>query len=299
MERRALLSVLGGSAAALAGCTDRLPSGDGGDTGDDQPADSPGDSPTGTPTPGRNERRVPMGKSTVVDKQMLKIENPRVRPSVIRAFGAWQSLHTDGGQYLVVDVTTGGPVPDHRDEVALRGSVDGEALDGGPMLVTTAGGGAQFEPAEWERQPIAFGFPVAEHDRASVRWQVDGTTVRWPLGDSIRAALAAAPAFRIESLDARRVPGETGDGAVELALRVANDGDRDARFQLQVSFEAIHDASSIVELDVPAGGTASYRDVPPILEYQGVETVTLNFRARGAQRRRKLSVPQETAPPSN
>lgn len=239
-----------------------------------------------------------MGKSTVVGKRMRRIENPRVHPSVIRAFGAWQSLHTDGGQYLVVDVTTGGPAPDHRDEVALHGSVDGEAIDGGPLLVTSGGGGAQFEPAAWGGQPVAFGLPVGEYDRASVRWQVDGTTVRWPVGDAIRDALAAAPEFRIEALDARRVPGETGDGAVELGLRVANDGDRDARFLLQVSFEAIHDDSSIVEMTVPAGGTASYRDVPPILEYQGIETVTLDFRAQGAQRHRELSVPRETATPS-
>jgi hypothetical protein len=125
---------------------------------------------------------------------------------------------------------------------------------------------------------------------------VGDTTVRWPLGQPTLSTLAAEPAFRVEELSARPVEDD-----VALDLTVANEGARDARFQAWVSFEAIHDESSAVALDVPAGGTASYADVPPILSYAGAEVVTTTFRAGGEGQRVELAVPpaRETATASD
>ncbi|WP_276259173.1 hypothetical protein [Haloglomus litoreum] len=286
MDRRALLSLLGAGGAALAGCTDRLPTGD----GDGQPNESPDASPGGSPTdsPASDDRRVAMGESAVVDKQSLTVANPRVRPTVMHDAGAWQSLRVRDGQFLVVDVTARGPVPEHARDLHLGGAVDGEPVDGDPILVVEGDDpGGPRAPPEWEQRRLAIPFPAVSHERASVWWRVGDTTVRWPLGESLLSTLAAEPAFRVEELSTRR----TAEDDVALDLTVANEGARDARFQMWVSFEAIHDASSAVALDVPAGGTATYADVPPILAYEGAEVVTAAFRADGESQRVELAVP--------
>jgi hypothetical protein len=278
MQRRALLAALGAGAVGLAGCTDGLAG-----TAPDRTDDSPTDPDT---------RRLEMGGDTVVSKQMLKVANPRVHPSVLRDAGAWRSLAVPDGQFVVVDVTTGGPMPDRPDGLDLRGTVDGEPVaDGEPVLVAEDGAGGPFDPGQWDRRSLAFPFPAAATDRASIRWSVSGRTVRWPLGEAVRTALAAEPAFRLSEAGVRRV-----EEGVELALTVANDGARDARFQARVSFETIHDASSVVALDVPAGGTTSYRAVPPILTYDGIGTVTLSVREGGERRSRDLPVPERERP---
>jgi hypothetical protein len=284
MERRALLSLLGAGGAALAGCTSQLPAGS-----DGQPNESPDESPGGSPTdsPTSDERRVAMGESAVVDKQSLTVENPRIRPTVMQDAGAWQSLRVPDGQFLVVDVTARGPVPEHARDLHLGGAVDGQPVDGDPVLVVEGEDpGGPRAPSEWERRRLAIPFPAAAHERASVWWRVGDTTVRWPLGEATLSTLAAEPAFRVEELSVRPAGND-----VALDLTVANEGDRDARFQAWVSFEAIHDESSTVTLDVPAGGTASYSDVPPILHYEGAEVVTTAFRAGGESERVELTVP--------
>jgi hypothetical protein len=284
MRRRALLSLFGAGAAGLAGCTDRLPA-----VGSGAPEESPdgsGGDPTDSPTDGPDVRRVEMGESAIVDKQMLRVANPRVRATVMQDASAWQSLAVPDGQFVVVDVTARGPVPEHRRDLTFGGTVDGEPTGDDPVLVAVDGAGGPFRPPDWEARRVAIPFPAASHERASVYWQVDDTTVRWPLDEATRQTLAAAPSFRVEELSARRV-----DGDVELTLAVANHGDRDARFQARVSFEAIHDASSAIAFDVPAGETASYEGVPRILEYHDIRTVTVQHPADGEAQRTELSVP--------
>lgn len=227
-----------------------------------------------------------MGESAIVDKQMFRVANPRVRQTVMQDAGAWQSLSVPGGQFVVVDVTARGPVPEHRRDLTFGGAVDGDPTGGDPVLVAVDGSGGPFHPPEWEARRVAIPFPAASHERASVYWQAGDTTVRWPLDGSTREILAATPSFRVEELSARRV-----DGDVELTLAVANDGDRDARFQARVSFETIHDASSAIAFDVPAGETASYVGVPRVLEYHDIRTVTVQHPADGAAQRAELSVP--------
>jgi hypothetical protein len=297
VQRRALLSLCGTGVAALAGCTDQLPTSGDDDQPDDQPSDSPADSPTnGSPTSGA--RRVAMGESVTVDGATLRVEHPRVHPTVVQDASAWQSLRVPDGQFLVVDVTTEGSVPERLHEMTLTGSVDGKPLGDDPTLVVEGEDpGGPYSPREWEQRRLAFPFPAESHEDVSVHWERGETTVRWTVGESLRAALANPPTFRVEEFSANRT--DAGDVALDLA--VANEGPRDARFQMWVSFEAIADASSIVSLDVPAGGTANYEAVPPILHYEGAEVVTVAFRAGGEEQRVELEVPpaHETATASD
>lgn len=235
-----------------------------------------------------------MGESAIVDKHWVRVENPRVRPTVLHDASAWQRLRATDGQYLVVDVTTRGPVPNERREFDIAATVDGERVATDPIVVADEAPGGPSDPSEWENQSLAFPLPAASHERAAVCWQVAGTTVRWPLSESTLATLAAEPAFRIENMSVRRLD----SGEVELSLRVANEGEREARFQAQVSFQALHDDSSVVAFEVPAGETASYQGVPPILEYQGVGTVTVWYRAGGKRHRADLSVPASDRTPT-
>jgi hypothetical protein len=230
-----------------------------------------------------------MAETATGDGASVRVANPRVRRTVVQDNGIWQTLVGHEGQYVVVDVTTGGDVSERLSRMEMESVVDGEALDDGtPVLVVEGGpGNAPRDPPEWERRHIAFPFPTERHDSAAVQWQTGDSTVRWNLSEGVRETLAAAPGFHVKEPVAER----RGDGVV-VDLTVRNRGDRDGRFQALVSFDSIHDASSIVAVDVPASGSSGYEGTPPILDYFEHGTVTVSFHGADGMTRRELDVPE-------
>lgn len=288
MRRREALALLGAGAASLAGCTDGLPAG-----ASPTPTESPAATPTESPTPA-GTRRVPMGGSVTVGDATVTVANPRVRKTVVQDNGIWQTLLVDPGQFVVVDVTTEGALPERFVDAPFRSVAGGDPLPDGEAVLTVEGepGAAPRSPRKWDGRRVAFPFPADRPASAGVRWRAGDTDVVWDLPASVRETLAAEPVFRVENVGAVR-----RDGRVDLDLTVANEGDRDGRFMAWVSFQAISDASSVVEFGVPAGGSREYSDSPPILDYfeHGTVTVVLPTGDEGTRVELEVPEPRKTA----
>lgn len=247
MKRRPMLALLGAGATGVAGCLGPSPG-------------SPSPASRGTPTPDAT-RRVSMGRTVGVEGVSATVRDPRVRKAVVTR-GAHTFVVAAAGQYVVVDVTADGTVPDDHDAVDLRSAVDGAPLaDADP--IRTVGGSH------------AFPFPAERHESAAVHRAAGGAEVYWELPRAVLEALATEPRFRVDDLSVPR-----RDGDLVLELTVANEGDRDGRFRARVSFEGFS-GGSVVEFAVPAGETRSYSGRPGgvllYLDNDGGGTLTVQF----------------------
>lgn len=237
MRRRELVAAAGSGALSVAGCLGRVPRG-----------------------PSTGGGGAPFGTAQTLDGGTLTLANPRLRKAVVADYGIWQEVGCGDGQYVVVDATTAGSVPTRFTDMDLESVAGGEPVTEPLLVVRGEPGAAPRDPSQWDRRPLAFAFPDEAVERASVRWRAGGTTANWTLGADLRERLPVEPSFEL-----RRFEVERDGGDVRLSLRVGNTGDRPGRFLGRVSYEQIHDASSVVALDVPVGEAAAYDGVPPIL----------------------------------
>jgi hypothetical protein len=186
------------------------------------------------------------------------VASPRVRRSVLLARGSYAELSTPEGQYLVVDLTVEPPSdgwfePAPRRSLALPGT--GAA---GGSFVVGEGPEAFVTPAyEASRAGLALPAPVREYDDPAVVWPRE-PAVRWRLPDAVVGRLAAAPAFEVTALAARRREGET-----RLELGVRNDGGRDGEFLARVRVGGgSSDVRSTHRIGVPAGAERTLAAAP-------------------------------------
>lgn len=226
-----------------------------------------------SPSPAGDDaiRRVPMGRTVTLDGASMTIASPLVRSQVVANGPAHQTPLDRADRYVVVDVTTEGPVGRDPD---LRGAVDGEARpESGPIpTAPVSGEAAPLDPREWAAAPVAFPFPAGRHDTAAIRWARGGATVLWDLPEAVLEALVGSPSFVVESLEPTR-----RDGELALSFTVANEGTRAGRFVASVSFEGFS-GSDTVAFDVPAGTTRTHVARPKVLLYlenTGGGTVTV------------------------
>jgi hypothetical protein len=225
-RRRFLAAGAATGAAALAGCLGRVP-------GEEGPGDGGPDG--GTPTP------LAMGERADVDGGSATLSNPRVQRTYVYDNGVWQTVRGDGdAQYLLVDVATTGferPFASWLDVVLDGTSLDAEAAATGGDAEVAAG-------------TVALTVPVQSADAGTVRW-TEGDGAAWTLPDHALAALASAAEFDVTGATFHR-----GDG---LSVEVRNDGDRDGTFRLRAAPSNAYDISSVHEVAVPAGDTATLR----------------------------------------
>lgn len=216
-----------------------------------------------------------MGRTVAVDGVRTTVRNPRVRKAVV-VRGAHTYVVVTDGQYVVVDVTTDGAVPDESAAVDLGATVDGTPFADGDPLRTVGDG-------------YAVPFPAERHESAAIRWATGESEVRWELPATVRETLTVEPAFRVVDLAVPR-----RDGGLVLEMTVANDGARDGRFVAQVSFEGFS-GGSVVEFPVPAGGTWSYTGragkILLYLENDGGGTLTVRYPVEDGLERLEHHVP--------
>ena len=259
--RREVLVAAGASVASTVGCLGRRP----GASTATSTGSTPAAGPWGTP--------VEVGGGTLV------LERPRVAKAIAEDAGIWQDLRCDDGQYLVVEATTGGSVPDRLGDLDLASVIGGEAVEDVALVVEGRPGDAPRAPSAWDRRTVAFSFPDGPLEGASVRWRGEGETARWPLGDGLRERLRVEPAFELRRFDV-----EPDGDDVRVDLSVENTGDRPGDFLAQVAFEAVEDDSSLVELSVPTDEVAEFRGVPPILRGIAREGLVVTLAYSGVDR---------------
>ncbi|WP_324759830.1 hypothetical protein [Haloarcula montana] len=279
MNRRHYLALIGTTLGSLGGCA-QSPGDDSVTPATDETTPSPTPTDGSTPTPTVDRQRVGVGETVSVNGTSVTVSNPRVRLAIPVSGMHVLPLTTDVGQFVVVDVTVDGSPAAELDE-AFGATVGGDRVqESTPQSTTTAG---------------AFGvpFPVGDHDTAAVRWTAGSTTaVDWALPDSVRAALAETPAFRVTSFESRVADGQR---VVELAVR--NDGGRDGRFLGRLSFEGFS-GGDLLSFAVPKGGSERYSGRPGkvllYFENNGGETLTLQYPGVDGMESVEHTVPVDT-----
>lgn len=291
MRRRTVLALVGAGAGVLAGCgspvaddSSSSPSGTPGTSPSETPTEPPSETPAGTPTEtaaSEPNRRVAMGTSVSVDGAEVTVEHPHVRQAIVGKMSLTEEtfLRAHEGQYVLVDVTTGGDAPPAED-LRLRSLVDGRPVPDSEADVTLAG-----------PPTLAVPFPTGRHESAAIRWSADGTTVDWSLPASVRERLAREPRFRVTNLATRH-----RDGELVLDMRVTNDGERDGLFTARVSLEGFN-RGHVVQFPLAVGESRSYTDDSKILLYledDGGGTLTVQFPDANGLARRELRVERQT-----
>ncbi|MFD1586748.1 hypothetical protein ACFR9U_07110 [Halorientalis brevis] len=246
---------------------------------------------------------VPIGETIEYRDARLTVANPRVRRCVMARTGPSRFLGVHDGQYVVVDVTVDGTLDADRWTFGLRGSAGGSfvSTDESHFLVESMleDDSLRMDPSTWTERPVAVPFPARYLPAASVQWRHDdGETVEtrgeWELDTETRRALTHAPQFTLKRYEVQRT-----DGGVRLDVVVENVGVSDGRFLARaLPGPNIADVSAVIELDVPAGETARYRDVPSLFEQwlDSVEigNVTLEYPERGQRTRVHRELPEST-----
>lgn len=223
--------------------------------------------PADTPTPPPENVHLEPGEWFETDRGWaITLENVRVQRS-IASFGP---THTDvaaevGVQYAVADVAFR---PGDEATTDDWKTTNPEPL-GDLHFVTLVDG--ELNPADGPRRNVVLrsrygqtnrlGFPVPVEptpQAVSLGWLAsDERSVYWDLGADALAALAHPPEFEVRSFEVpeRATPDET----LDVAVTVANVGERDGTFIAELGNAAISDQPEIF-LDVPQGGTATVHE---------------------------------------
>lgn len=282
-NRRRALALLGAGAASVAGCLGTQPS-------DVEPSDDSTESPTTETTP--PSKRLSVGEWYETSNGLsVQVEDVRIQRSVVYR----GPVHTDvasfeGAQFVVVSVAVqesstkaagfgaaaaltpteqnDGPKTPPSDE--FRVEVDGERSDVEERRYNV-------EPYDESRSPTAFAVPVlAEPAPESVRvvWTGGDREVSWGLGGDAVAKLGRAPEFEVRAFE---VPEKVEkESSFEVAVTVANTGERDGTFVAELGATTISDQGEI-RVAVPEGKTVTRRETLSPYYTEGKNELTLQL----------------------
>lgn len=247
MRRRAFLSVVGASAAAVAGCAGR-------DDGSPSASETGSPSTSGTGSPARTGTTRGRDRETE-NSSTVEIHETELRPGlVLRTTPDAYGVYDESERYLSVEASVAGEQPDPSAFALL---VDGKRYrplgdrPGGfrvPEMAAYAGSG----PSE-----LLFGIPRASRPEGIALQYRDGRT---PLPDPVRRRIAAPePEFSVD------FSGDTGvklddDYTAEVAfgVTVENRGDIPGRFVAGVTRsgpQIVSVTEHLIDVPVDAGAT--------------------------------------------
>lgn len=257
MRRRAFAALLSSTALPLAGCLESdaegglTPSATETDATPSETVDGSQTEATETGTEStRNSRTntteastgpMKLGETATVDGiGDVTVTAITVQRSVINYVdSSFRELHEpDDAQVLIVETRTEQGIDDpSADPLSFGLRVDGERVAGDRIELFGSP----------RRQAVAV--PVRDADEAAVvlKGSGPGGWPVWSLPDGSRERLASKPEFRVRDATVR-----VSDRGTELALTVANTGDRDGTFRAIVRAETTH-TDAPVRFSVPAG----------------------------------------------